>query len=57
MGEKRKKCWKPVALGPQGIAICILDEGHEGTCNGGKMEEEIGKSFAASVAESEMEWG
>ena len=50
------KCYKPVAAGPEGVAVCILEEGHEGTCNGGAIERRIGESFAASRLAKEMEY-
>jgi hypothetical protein len=51
-----EKCLKPVALGPEGIAVCIRDKGHRGHCDGGEMERRIGESFAAAQMDKEMEY-
>ena len=50
-----KKCYKPVAAGPEGVAVCILDEGHDGSCDGGEFERLIGRNFAADRLAKELD--
>lgn len=51
-----KKCYKPVAAGPEGVAVCILDEGHDGSCDGGEFERLIGRNFAADRLAKELDY-
>jgi hypothetical protein len=50
------KCYKPTAAGPEGVALCILEEGHEGSCDGGELERRIGEHFAADRLAKEWDY-
>jgi hypothetical protein len=43
----RGKCYTPLAAGPSGVSVCILEEGHDGPCDGGDREQRICEDFAA----------
>lgn len=45
-----EKCWIPVAAGGgYGVAVCQLPKDHEGPCDGGERERQIGEAFAAQM--------